>query len=115
MVFLVRSALSALSFLAAALSVTGLFEPPKGAITVGGRFGQYPNLTTALNNKTSNVYFIYAGTYHEQVYITRANLKIYGETLLEDTYLLNSASSFFGRWCTSKCLSLLMHSTMLQR
>ncbi|KAF8606969.1 pectin lyase-like protein [Ceratobasidium sp. AG-I] len=54
--------------------------PPAGAITVGGTKGTYPNISIALQDTSSNVYFVYAGTYNEQVYINRPNVTIIGES-----------------------------------
>ncbi|CAE6442596.1 unnamed protein product [Rhizoctonia solani] len=54
--------------------------PPSGAITIGGTDGKYPNISTALLDTSSNVYFIYAGTYKEQVYINRPNITLIGES-----------------------------------
>lgn len=39
------------------------------------------------------VYFLYPGTYKEQVYITRSNIKIYGQTSVDGSYTGNSACS----------------------
>ncbi|EUC61605.1 pectinesterase [Rhizoctonia solani AG-3 Rhs1AP] len=52
---------------------------PAGAITIGNG-GRYSTISAALKDTSSNVYYIYAGTYKEQVYIERANVKIYGQT-----------------------------------
>ncbi|KAL5638976.1 hypothetical protein ACGC1H_003373 [Rhizoctonia solani] len=52
---------------------------PAGAITIGNG-GKYSTISAALKDTTSNVYYIYAGTYKEQVYIERANVKLYGQT-----------------------------------
>ncbi|KDN43455.1 hypothetical protein RSAG8_06044, partial [Rhizoctonia solani AG-8 WAC10335] len=41
---------------------------------------------------SSNVYFVYAGTYKEQVVINRANVKIYGQTSNALTYSSNQAT-----------------------
>ncbi|CAE6514683.1 unnamed protein product [Rhizoctonia solani] len=52
---------------------------PAGAITIGNG-GKYSTISAALKDTSSNVYYIYTGTYKEQVYIERANVKIYGQT-----------------------------------
>jgi pectinesterase len=82
-----------LPLLAAALSASALFTPPKGAITVS-KHGKadYASLGAALNDTSSNVYFVYAGNYTEGVYISRSNVTIYGQTLLPHTYLGNTAT-----------------------
>ncbi|KAG8773984.1 hypothetical protein FRC19_009325 [Serendipita sp. 401] len=61
---------------------------PAGAITVG-RGGLYPNLTLALNDTSSNIFYIYAGNYTGQTLITRPNITIYGETWTPYSYLGN--------------------------
>jgi pectinesterase len=63
-------------------------SPPTGAITVGSG-GTYATISAALKDTSSSVYFVYAGTYAEQVYITRANVKIYGQTKYSHTYTGN--------------------------
>jgi pectinesterase len=68
--------------------------PPKGAITIG-RQGQYANLSAALNDTSSDVYFVYAGNYTEGVLIQRPNVRVYGQSALPVTYLANSTSSRF--------------------
>ncbi|KAJ1311106.1 hypothetical protein OPQ81_009607 [Rhizoctonia solani] len=65
--------------------------PPSGAITVGSG-GKYSTLSAALQDTSSNVYFVYAGTYKEQVVINRANVKIYGQTSNALTYSSNQAT-----------------------
>ncbi|KAG9095663.1 hypothetical protein FRC06_009554 [Ceratobasidium sp. 370] len=65
--------------------------PPSGAITVGSG-GKYATLSAALKDTSSNVYFVYAGTYKEQVAISRANVKIYGQTSNALTYSSNQAT-----------------------
>ncbi|KAG8761408.1 hypothetical protein FRC12_009389 [Ceratobasidium sp. 428] len=47
---------------------------PAGAITVGSG-GKYSTIAAALKDTSSNVYYIYAGTYKEQILISRANVK----------------------------------------
>ncbi|KAG8742504.1 hypothetical protein FRC10_001338 [Ceratobasidium sp. 414] len=63
----------------AAVSLAGSY-PPEGAITIGGAEGQYPNISIALRDTTSDVYFVYAGTYNEQVFVNRPNVTIIGES-----------------------------------
>ncbi|QRV77627.1 pectinesterase [Ceratobasidium sp. AG-Ba] len=63
----------------ALLALAGSY-PPAGAITVGGTKGQYPNISIALQDTSSDVYFVYAGTYNEQVFIGRPNITIIGES-----------------------------------
>jgi pectin methylesterase-like acyl-CoA thioesterase len=65
-------------------------SPPSGAITVG-HGGTYSTISAALKDTSSSVYFVYAGSYTEQVYITRANVKIYGQTNYSHTYTGNRA------------------------
>ncbi|KAG8733013.1 hypothetical protein FRC11_009287 [Ceratobasidium sp. 423] len=73
-----------LSFVAVLAS--GLFSvvlaassPPSGSITVGSG-GKYATLAEALADTSSDVYFVYSGTYTGQTSIGRANIKIYGQT-----------------------------------
>ncbi|KAJ1303289.1 hypothetical protein OPQ81_011486 [Rhizoctonia solani] len=54
--------------------------PPAGAITIGGTKGKYPNISIALLDTSSDVYFIYAGTYNEQIYVNRPNVTLIGES-----------------------------------
>ncbi|CUA68807.1 putative pectinesterase A [Rhizoctonia solani] len=53
---------------------------PAGAITIGGTIGKYPNISIALLDTSSDVYFIYAGTCKGQVYINRHNVTLIGES-----------------------------------
>ncbi|RPD64826.1 pectin lyase-like protein [Lentinus tigrinus ALCF2SS1-6] len=69
-----------------------LHAPPKGAITVGGSKGQYANLSAALVDDSSLIYFVYPGTYTDTAIITRENVRVYGQTLLPDTYLGNTVT-----------------------
>lgn len=66
-----QSLLLALSLLGTALSVLAYSSPPSGAITVGTS-GKYATLTKALADTSSSVYFVYSGTYKEQVVINRS-------------------------------------------
>lgn len=61
---------------------------PAHAITVGNG-GKYPNLTVALNDTTSDIFFIFAGNYTGQTWITRPNVTIYGETWNPYSYIGN--------------------------
>ncbi|KAG8773503.1 hypothetical protein FRC12_002499 [Ceratobasidium sp. 428] len=69
-----------LGLLSAALVSLADSYPPNDAITIGGTKGQYPNISIALQDTTSDVYFVYAGTYNEQVFINRPNVTIMGES-----------------------------------
>ncbi|KAF8319996.1 putative pectinesterase precursor [Clavulina sp. PMI_390] len=66
-------------------------SPPSGAVTIGPG-GKYSTIAAGLADTSSSTYFIYAGTYHEQVYITRANIKIYGQTSSALTYTGNKVN-----------------------
>ncbi|KEP53084.1 pectinesterase [Rhizoctonia solani 123E] len=59
--------------------VWAVSSPPSGSITVGNG-GKYATLAEALADSSSDVYFIYAGTYTGQTSISRTNIKIYGQT-----------------------------------
>ncbi|CAE6423485.1 putative pectinesterase A OS=Neosartorya fischeri (strain ATCC 1020 / DSM 3700 / FGSC A1164 / NRRL 181) GN=pmeA PE=3 SV=1 [Rhizoctonia solani AG-1 IB] len=74
-----------------AWTVSCASSPPSGAITVGSG-GKYSTLSAALKDTSSNVYFVYAGSYKEQVVINRANVKIYGQTPNALTYANNQAT-----------------------
>ncbi|KAJ1309992.1 hypothetical protein OPQ81_006749 [Rhizoctonia solani] len=60
-------------------SVLAASSPPSGSITVGNG-GKYGTLAEALKDTSSDLYFVYAGTYTGQISISRANIKIYGQT-----------------------------------
>ncbi|KAG8773301.1 hypothetical protein FRC12_002592 [Ceratobasidium sp. 428] len=64
---------------------------PAGAITVGSG-GKYSTIAAALKDTSSNVYYIYAGTYKEQILISRANVKIYGQTSSALDYTANTVT-----------------------
>jgi pectinesterase len=66
-------------------------SPPSGAITIG-KGGKYSTFKAALADTSASTYFVYAGTYTEQVYITRSNIKIYGQTPHTDTYASNEVT-----------------------
>ncbi|KAI0339550.1 pectin lyase-like protein [Trametopsis cervina] len=74
-----------------AVRALGLNSPPAGAITVGPS-GKYAKISAALQDTSSSVYFIYAGTYNEQVSITRPNLKIYGQTQVPSSFSGNTVT-----------------------
>lgn len=98
-----------LALLLPVLSAFALSSPPSGAITVGSG-GKYATLSAALLDTSSSVrprnhcnhsrsalnivgrqvYFLYPGTYEEQVYTARTNLKIYGQTTTAGSYTGNS-------------------------
>ncbi|KAG9098740.1 hypothetical protein FRC06_006017 [Ceratobasidium sp. 370] len=68
-----------------------LSSPPSGAITVGSG-GKYSTLAAALQDTSSNVYFVYSGTYTGQVSISRANIKIYGQSSSATSYSSNTVT-----------------------
>ncbi|KAI0715341.1 pectin lyase fold/virulence factor [Earliella scabrosa] len=68
-----------------------LRAPPPGAITVGPK-GQYANLSAALADTSSLEYFIYAGTYVDTAIVTRANVRVYGQTLTPNSYAGNTVT-----------------------
>ncbi|KAH8813954.1 pectin lyase-like protein [Flagelloscypha sp. PMI_526] len=70
-------------FLAFAASVVALSKPPRGSITVGDG-GQYPNLSVALLDTSSSVYFILKGNYTGQTIVTTPNITIIGQTTTKD-------------------------------
>ncbi|KAG8747379.1 hypothetical protein FRC11_012385, partial [Ceratobasidium sp. 423] len=82
---------SSLSFLSLVWSVSCASSPPSGSITVG-KGGKYSTLSAALKDTSSDTYFVYAGSYKEQVVINRANVKIYGQTSNALTYANNQAT-----------------------
>ncbi|KAK0217089.1 pectin lyase-like protein [Armillaria fumosa] len=83
------------AFLLCARSAWAYSEPPSGAITVGSS-GTYSTLSEALDDTSSDVYFVYAGTYQEQVFIDRDDIKIYGETTTDDSYTDNTVTISYG-------------------
>ncbi|KAF8324030.1 pectin lyase-like protein [Clavulina sp. PMI_390] len=85
------SALSIFSALAGVASVFAASSPPSGAITIGSG-GKYSTIAAGLADTSSNVYYIYPGSYHEQIYINRANVKIYGQTSNALTYTSNTVT-----------------------
>jgi pectinesterase len=42
-------------------SASAYLLPPKGAITIGGKYGKYKTISAALNDTSSDVYFVYPG------------------------------------------------------
>ncbi|KDN51884.1 hypothetical protein RSAG8_00435, partial [Rhizoctonia solani AG-8 WAC10335] len=72
-------------------SILAASSPPAGSITVGSK-GIYKTLAAALKDTTSNTYFVYSGTYTGQTTITRANIKIYGETNDAQAYGSNTVT-----------------------
>ncbi|KAB5595863.1 putative effector protein/Pectinesterase [Ceratobasidium theobromae] len=75
-----RAFMLSLGLLGSALVACAGSYPPNGAITIGETKGKYPNISIALFDTSSDVYFIYAGTYNEQVFINRPNVTIIGES-----------------------------------
>ncbi|KAJ3483671.1 hypothetical protein NLI96_g6152 [Meripilus lineatus] len=73
------------------LSVSGLSSPPSGSITIGPG-GKYATISSALADTSSSVYFIFAGTFKEQVTITRSNIKIFGQTNVPKSYTGNTVT-----------------------
>ncbi|KAG9019153.1 hypothetical protein FRB90_005990 [Tulasnella sp. 427] len=66
---------------------------PSGAITVGKNgAGKYSTITEALADTSSNIIYIYAGNYTEQVVISRSNIKIYGQTSSKLSYSSNTVT-----------------------
>ncbi|KAG8845957.1 hypothetical protein FRB91_001288, partial [Serendipita sp. 411] len=61
------------------------------AITVGSG-KKYSTLAAALKDTSSNVYYVYAGTYTGQVAISRSNIAIYGETTNSASYTGNKVT-----------------------
>ncbi|CAE6467307.1 unnamed protein product [Rhizoctonia solani] len=63
------------------------------SITVG-KGGKYATLSAALKDTSRqvNTYFVYAGTYKDQAVISRANVRIYGQTTNALTYANNQAT-----------------------
>ncbi|CCO34745.1 putative pectinesterase A [Rhizoctonia solani AG-1 IB] len=82
-----------ISFLLAGTLSLCASSPPTGSITVGPE-GQYPTLSAALTDISSNVYFIYGTIINERVVITRPNITVYGQTSGESTYAENLATIY---------------------
>ncbi|CUA76558.1 putative pectinesterase A [Rhizoctonia solani] len=85
--------LKTLTFLSAVASGLCASSPPSGSITVGPG-GTYSTLSSALQDTSSNVYFVYATSIKERVVITRPNITIYGQTSDESTYSQNQATIY---------------------
>ncbi|CAE7220376.1 unnamed protein product [Rhizoctonia solani] len=85
--------LKTLVLLSAAASGLCANSPPPGSITVGPG-GTYSSLSSALQDTSSNVYFIYGTSVQERVVITRPNITIYGQTSDESTYSQNQATIY---------------------
>ncbi|KAI0756744.1 pectin lyase fold/virulence factor [Daedaleopsis nitida] len=74
--------------------VTGalaLSSPPAGAITVGSG-GKYATLSAALKDTSSSTYYIFPGTYKDTAIITRANIRVYGQTNTPNSYTGNTVT-----------------------
>ncbi|GAB1522186.1 hypothetical protein RhiTH_005298 [Rhizoctonia solani] len=74
-----------------AATIESRADVPAGAITIGSG-GKYSTISAALKDTSSNIYYIYSGTYKEQVYINRANVKIYGQTASKLNYNSNTVT-----------------------
>ncbi|KIY49714.1 putative pectinesterase precursor [Fistulina hepatica ATCC 64428] len=81
--------LAALTISSLKSEVAALSSAPSGAITVGSS-GTYSTLTEALEDTSSDVYFVYSGTYDGQVLIDRDDITIYGQTDTDDSYSGNT-------------------------
>ncbi|CAE6423213.1 unnamed protein product, partial [Rhizoctonia solani] len=80
-----------ISILGLASTILAASSPPTGSITVGSK-GKYSTLAAALKDTSSNTYFVYSGTYTGQTTITRANIKIYGQTNDAQAYGSNTVT-----------------------
>ncbi len=79
-----------ISTIAFVIGITfGACSPPPGAITVGNG-GKYSTLQAALADTSSQVYYVFSGTYNGQTVISRPNIKIYGQTSNPATFDGNS-------------------------
>ncbi|KAI0801009.1 pectin lyase-like protein [Fomes fomentarius] len=74
-----------------AISALALSSPPAGAITVGSG-GKHATLSAALKDTSSLVYFIFPGTYTDTAIITRANVRVFGQTNTPDSYTGNTVT-----------------------
>ncbi|RPD64827.1 pectin lyase-like protein [Lentinus tigrinus ALCF2SS1-6] len=73
---------------------TGAFalsSPPAGAITVGTG-GKYATLSAALKDTSSSVYYVFPGTYTDTAIISRANVRVYGQTNTPTSYSGNTVT-----------------------
>ncbi|KAJ2976243.1 hypothetical protein NUW54_g11598 [Trametes sanguinea] len=73
------------------LGASALSSPPAGAITVGPG-GAYSSLSAALKDTSSNIYFIFPGTYTDTAIITRPNIRVYGQTNVPSSYTGNTVT-----------------------
>nr|VWO94214.1 Pectinesterase (EC [Ganoderma boninense] len=94
-------------------SASALSSPPAGAITVGNG-GKYATLSAALQDTSSlvchyyafvrtpltvgrhltlKIYFIYSGTYTDTAIITRAHVRVYGQTNTPNSYTGNTSTA----------------------
>ncbi|KAI9060562.1 carbohydrate esterase family 8 protein [Trametes sanguinea] len=73
------------------LGASALSSPPAGAITVGPG-GAYSSLSAALKDASSNIYFIFPGTYTDTAIITRPNIRVYGQTNVPSSYTGNTVT-----------------------
>ncbi|KZV88933.1 putative pectinesterase precursor [Exidia glandulosa HHB12029] len=80
-----------LQFLVLALAAS---SPPSGSITIGasGTGAKYTSLAAALKDTSSNVYFIYSGSYTGQAVISRANVVVYGQSNSSASYSSNTVT-----------------------
>lgn len=69
-------------------------SPPSGSITVGpsSTGAKYTSLAAALQDTSSNVYFIYPGSYTGQTTISRANVVVYGQSNESHSYAANTVT-----------------------
>ncbi|KAG8856422.1 hypothetical protein FRB96_006388 [Tulasnella sp. 330] len=66
---------------------------PAGAITIDKNgAGKYTTISAALADTSSNIYYIYAGTYSEAVVITRPGITIYGASASTYSYSSNTVT-----------------------
>ncbi|RDX50467.1 pectin lyase-like protein [Lentinus brumalis] len=68
-----------------------LSSPPAGAITVGNG-GKYATLSAALKDTSSSVYYVFPGSYTDTAIITRANVRVYGQTNTPSSYTGNTVT-----------------------
>ncbi|KAG8876793.1 hypothetical protein FRB97_003916 [Tulasnella sp. 331] len=87
------SLVSLLSLAALQISLCRGATIPSGAITIDlNGAGKYTTITAALADTSSNIYYIYAGTYNEAVVISRAGITIYGATSNTNAYASNTVT-----------------------
>ncbi|KAI0715340.1 pectin lyase-like protein [Earliella scabrosa] len=68
-----------------------LSSPPANAITVGNG-GKHATLSAALKDTSSLVYYVFPGTYTDTAIITRANVRVYGQTNTPNSYTGNTVT-----------------------